>query len=99
MAKPETRLVKKIKEALLEEFPKGLFLKIHGSPYQEGGIPDLLCCIDGVFFGLEAKEDDNEATPSQLDMMKRIRLAGGYATEIRSPEEAVDYVKMCLGKT
>jgi hypothetical protein len=94
MSKPETRKVKKTREALMERFPQGLFLKIHGSPYQEKGIPDLLCCINGFFFGLEVKEDDDdEPTSSQCHMLKRIRMAGGFSHVVRSPEEAVTFVE------
>ena len=97
MSKPETKKVKKIREALLEKYPEGLFLKIHGSPYQESGIPDLVCCIQGTFFGLEVKEDeDDEATLTQLRMIRRIRQAGGYAEVVRSPEEALDFVELHL---
>ena len=34
----------------------GLCYKIHGGDlYQETGIPDLLCCWGGLFFGIEVK--------------------------------------------
>lgn len=35
----------------------GLCYKIHGGDlYQETGIPDLLCCWGGLFFGIEVKD-------------------------------------------
>lgn len=35
----------------------GLCYKIHGGDlYQETGIPDLLCCIHGIFVGIEVKD-------------------------------------------
>lgn len=49
-----------------------------GAAYTKSGIPDLLCCLDGYFFGVEVKADNGEPTLLQLMHLKRIREAGGY---------------------
>lgn len=43
----------KIKDYLFEN--GFYFIKIHGSSFMEKGIPDLVCCINGKFIGIEVK--------------------------------------------
>ena len=98
MRGPETRLRLKIVEALKKEFPKGYFRKIHGNQYQNVGIPDLLCCVESYFFGLEIKTESGTATPAQLLEIESIKRAGGAAGVIRTPEQAIQAVKSYLVK-
>jgi Holliday junction resolvase len=57
----------------------GWFLKYWGgAAYTKKGIPDLLACLDGVFFGIEVKAPDGEPTELQLVNLQKIRDAGGY---------------------
>lgn len=49
-----------------------------GAAYTKKGIPDLLCCLDGYFFGIEVKADNGKPTLLQLRNLERIRNAGGY---------------------
>lgn len=93
MKGPETRLRKRIVKALTEWYPEGYFRKIHGNAFQNIGVPDLLCCIDGRFFGLEIKNPGKHATPAQMLEMEKIRKAHGLAAEIDSVQGALDFVK------
>lgn len=90
---PESKIVKKIKDAILEEYPQALVLKIHGSQYQEAGIPDLLCCINGYFFGFEVKQPGKESTPIQKHMRRRIIIADGEADQVTRPQEALSRIR------
>jgi hypothetical protein len=96
MKKPETALRRKIEKALLESFPKGLFLKIHISPFQPRGIPDILCCVRGRFIGLEVKRPGEEPTAYQSAMKVLIENAGGASYIVHSPEEAIRRIKTYL---
>jgi hypothetical protein len=98
--KPETKLEDKVKVALEKEFPGIYLVKIHGGPYQESGIPDLVGCYAGRFIGIELKIGDNVATEKQEDHMDRIRRAGGITGVAYSVKEAVKIVKngIKLGK-
>lgn len=49
----EKTIETKIKNYLFEN--GFYFIKIHGSNFMEKGIPDLLCCINGKFIGIEVK--------------------------------------------
>lgn len=50
-----------------------------GASYTKSGIPDLLCCSDGYFLGIEVKADSGEPSLIQLHHLRRIRDSGGYA--------------------
>jgi hypothetical protein len=94
MKKPETRLVARILLALNAELG-GYWVKIHGSPYQRAGLPDIIGCINGLFFGLEVKMPGEELEPLQDLEIKAIRTKGkGYATHVTSVEEAVKFVRL-----
>jgi hypothetical protein len=97
MKKPETLLRRAVEEALREAFPGGLFIKIHGGPFQARGIPDLLCCVDGRFAGIELKRGPRDLTAYQQVMLRKIREAGGIAFLARSVEEAINGLKKALG--
>lgn len=59
MSGPEARIQQRIHKALTA---RGVFcFKIHGSESMMAGLPDLICCVDGKFLGLEVK------TPLTLD--------------------------------
>jgi len=98
--KPETRLQKNIRSRL--EAVGGVWYKIHGGPYQHAGIPDFIGCIDGRFFGLEVKVPGlgKKSEPSELQKIEigRIKLAGGTACVVTSPEEAVRVVREALAR-
>lgn len=81
--KPETILRSKIKVALEAQ---GCFATvIHGSVYQEAGLPDLCCVYRGRSLWLEVKLPGKKPRPAQEVMRKRLELAGatcGVATSV-----------------
>ena len=48
-----------------------------GSKYTKNGIPDILACIHGRFYGLELKSDNGRPELLQLVNLRKIRSAGG----------------------
>lgn len=84
MAQPEASLVKKIRTHL--ELSGAWVFKVHGgdNPFQEVGIPDLLCCWRGLFIGLEVKLPGEKASPKQRHIIRAIREAGGIAAVVSS---------------
>lgn len=96
MAKqPESRMQKKIQEALKRGFPGLYIFKMWGGPFTPAGIPDLICCFRGRFIALEVKLPHKSSKPSdiQLKTIDRIREAGGIAAVVRSVEEACWWVE------
>lgn len=93
MNKPETTLRNSIVKEVKARYGLDLYIKkIHGSPYQEAGIPDLIGCYKSVFFGMEIKVGVNGATLIQEANIRDIILSGGWARVIRSVEEAVEFI-------
>lgn len=71
----------------------GLCYKIHGGdPYQETGIPDLLVCWGGLFFGIEVKDPQGTPSAVQLAQGARIKKAGGHFIIAKSLQDVKDYV-------
>ena len=73
----------------------GLCYKIHGGDlYQEVGIPDLLCCWKGLFFGIEVKDPQGKPSAIQLAQGARIKKAGGHFIIAKSLEDVTEYVRL-----
>ena len=63
--------------------------------YGRSGVPDIIGCYEGKFFGFECKAGNNKPTPLQEKNLTDIREAGGVAAVIN--ENNVDEVKTILG--
>ncbi len=101
----------KNENALLEDEVAGRVLdpdllpriKINGGMYQESGIPDILCCIDGLFIGIEFKHQKpgetrehvlERTTLKQRQHIARIVKANGMAGVALTPDTALEIVKL-----
>ena len=72
----------------------GLCYKIHGGDlYQETGIPDLLCCWGGLFFGIEVKDPQGKPSAIQLAQGARIKKAKGHFIIAKSVQDVRDYIE------
>lgn len=88
----EAVLTRKIKKGLEED---GCYVaKIHGGQYS-AGIPDLLVCYEGRFFGLEVKLPGKERTVTVLQNtnLDSIRDAGGVSAVVTSLHQARRAIK------
>lgn len=84
MAQPESRLSKKVQQALRA---KGAFcFKVHGSEYMMAGLPDVICCYRGYFLSFELKVPGKEHNTSarQRYVIEQIQAAEGIAMVISS---------------
>lgn len=65
-------------------------MKIHGSPFQLAGIPDILGCYRGRFIAFEAKRDETKKpTALQAYNLRKIKAAGGITKVIWDPSHAL----------
>lgn len=99
---PETRLVKKMKDAGTAKYgSRMVIIKHHGSPYAQAGVSDLLVCIDGVFVACEVKAPESYGgsveraveqgpTVKQRSFVAKVRTAGGVAGFAASVEQFMD---------
>ena len=101
--KPESGLYRKVKKFVHEQ--GGLCFKIHGSPMQEKGQPDIIGWIPKpspvkghyfreiiVHFAVELKMPGKEADPSQEYQLNRWRDGGYKAGVAKTLEEFKEIV-------
>ncbi len=88
----ESDIVKAIMR-YLKTVPNCFAWKEHGGMYGTAGIPDIIACINGKFYGFEVKTDKGQPTELQKATIRKIIKAGGTALVVRS----VDDVKSALG--
>jgi hypothetical protein len=90
-------LVKKTIKAVLAHH--GVYYAMPlGAGFGVAGVPDFLCCVDGVFLAVEAKAGKGKTTPLQDRQIAAIQAAGGHAlvireTNIHELEEKILWIK------
>ena len=64
-------------------------VKIHGSTFQQVGIPDILACVKGTFVGIEVKDIGKEYNTSEAQKVhiENIISSGGRAVVVSSVEQ------------
>ena len=82
----ESQLILNIRK-YLATIPGCFYWKEHGGQYGTAGIPDIIVCYKGRFYGLEAKVGRNKPTRLQEATIEQIRRAGGVAVVVRSVDE------------
>ena len=53
------------------------FIKIWGGGFQKAGIPDLICCINGIYFEVELKASNGKASDLQEYNIQVTNAANG----------------------
>lgn len=76
----------------LEAVPGVWLFNVHGSGWQKSGIPDIVGCYNGKFFGVEVKRPGEQPTAKQSLTMKKIAAAGGVTGVAETPEEALEII-------
>ena len=61
---------------------------VHGSPYQQVGVQDLLVGYKGRFYAMEVKRPGGVLSPVQTKVIEEIRASGCVAGRVESIEEA-----------
>jgi Holliday junction resolvase len=77
MMTPEAK-VKKVVVQQLKDMGAYYFYPVTGG-YGRSGVPDIVGCYQGLFFGIECKAGKNKPTPLQEKNLKEISEAGGLA--------------------
>jgi Holliday junction resolvase len=89
---PEAK-VKKVVVAQLKALGAYYFYPVTGG-YGSSGVPDIVGCYKGAFFGIECKAGKNTATALQQKNLDHIRSAGGVAMVIN--ENSMHNIKELL---
>jgi Holliday junction resolvase len=91
---PESK-VKKMVVAQLKALGAYYFYPVSGG-FGSSGVPDIVCCYQGRFFGIECKSGNNKPTDLQKKNLEQIVAAGGVALVVN--EENVGEVTKILQK-
>lgn len=89
---PESK-VKSSVTTILKKLGIYYFYPVTGG-FGSSGVPDIICCYNGVFVAIECKAGHNKPTPLQEAQMQKIRQAGGYTIIIN--EENVSILESWL---
>ena len=95
MAKTPERAVKdKVVSMLKGEEVYYFFPATHG--FGRSGVPDIVCCVNGYFLGIECKAGTNKPTALQVREIEAIRRSNGVAIVVN--EENWDMVRALVRK-
>ena len=72
---PEAKVKKQVTRQL-DAMGAYYFYPVTGG-YGKSGVPDIVGCYKGLFFGIECKAGKNKPTPLQEKNLREIRAAGG----------------------
>ena len=90
---PEKKVKNKVVQLLKEHGVYYFFPASYGMG--RSGVPDVVCCFQGHFLGIECKAGKNKATPLQLRELAAIREAEGTTFIINEENVGVleEYLK------
>jgi len=91
MATPEKKVKDKVVKLLKDHGVYYFFPATHG--YGRSGVPDIICCCNGAFIGIECKAGNNKPTALQEKEMRDIRSAGGV-TRVINEENIVEVLEV-----
>lgn len=98
----ESKLQLRVRKVLKKEVG-GWWIKIWGGPFTAAGTPDVIGCVNKLFFAFEVKNPKEKgkrkgkASEIQLSTIEDIKKeGGGVALVIYSPAEAVAAVEKSL---
>lgn len=91
MATPEKKVKDKVVKLLKDHGVYYFFPATHG--YGRSGVPDIICCCNGAFIGIECKAGNNKPTALQEKEMRSIRSSGGV-TRVINEENIVEVLEV-----
>ena len=71
----------------LKTVPNCFCWKQSGGMYGTAGLPDVIACIRGMFYGFEVKNTNGRLSKLQEVTLRRISEAGGRAFVVKSLDE------------
>jgi Holliday junction resolvase len=77
---PESKVKAKVVAIIKRYGAFYFFPATHG--YGRSGVPDIICCLNGIFIAIECKAGGNKPTALQVFEMDKIIKSGGYVLVI-----------------
>jgi Holliday junction resolvase len=87
---PESKVKLTVVKLLKQYGVYFFFPATHG--YGRSGVPDIVCCINGKFLGIECKAGKNEPTALQQREINQIQAAGGMAMVVREDLTLLEFL-------
>ena len=91
---PERKVKKKVTD-VLKEMGAYYFYPVTGG-YGSSGVPDIVGCYKGKFFGIECKAGGGKLTDLQRSNLSRIFANGGIAVVIREDNATKEFIEGVL---
>lgn len=95
MAMTPEKKVKQRVVAQLKAMSAYYFYPVTGG-FGSSGVPDVVCCLDGRFIGIECKAGKGKTTALQDKNLREIEAAGGVALVVN--EQNVDQLFDLIAK-
>jgi len=89
---PEAKVKKQVRQ-ILTELDMYYVMPATGG-YGNSGAPDFICCLKGLFIGVECKAKGNKPTALQLKNLSDIKKSGGFSIVI--DETNIDILRLEL---
>lgn len=97
--KRETRRQQNIRKAFKRKYGRNLWcFKVHGGPFQQDGIGDIVGVVHGLGFMFEVKEPDGTPSEIQEETVQDFKDAGGIAAIIVEVDEAFRLIDRALAR-
>lgn len=93
---PEAKVKRRVTEAL-RKLGAYYFFPVTGG-YGSSGVPDIVGCFNGRFFGIECKANGNKPTALQQANLQRIKECGGISVVIDENNATEDYIQRTLNE-
>ena len=92
----EKQITSKVK-SYLQQQPRTKFIKIWGGgKYQKAGIPDIIACVNGIYFEIELKSSSGQPSELQKHNLKLTNQANGFGI-LLYPEGFDQFKKIIKG--
>lgn len=88
----EAYLQRKIRKGLMAKFG-GKWVKWHGNKWGSAGMPDLVGCVKGQFYGIEVKMPGKHLTELQAATLEEYEEVGAVVGTATTLEEAISIVQ------
>jgi Holliday junction resolvase len=88
---PESKVKRKV-NAILSALDCYFFYPMTGG-YGRSGVPDIIGCYKGLFFGIECKAGKGKATALQCANIDEINRTEGHAFVVREDTATLEFIR------
>lgn len=84
---PEKKVKIWLKREILKQYPEAFIYMAPGGVFGVKGIPDMLCCIKGLFVAIEVKADEScSLTKMQIYQIRMLDESGAIVAAVKGKD-------------